>query len=361
MPKPPNSLAKAMRVWRFYFRLEVYQMRVVFSDRAYASVLAETTEKIKTETGGLFLGTVQDDTWYIIEAIDPGPKSIFEVAYFEYDQKYTQHLINKIANLYDKQLALIGLWHRHPGSFDQFSSTDDGTNAKYASMRKEGAISALVNIDPSFRITMYQVERPCRYRKISYDVGDNLIPDELLKFKTPDRFYSIMDNILYPSTSNRNSNGDYHRSASLSYFMDFILPQIQENKCVGVETNNLLGDESTQEQLIEEVIDDLTFMADTLGIESAMSLDDNYLTVYQESIDKTAKLYFMLSVVKHAVILSYEDTCYVYRRGLFTEAFGKAKSERDGKEKIEGRTKHRKQSGVVDSVIKIIKFNRNEE
>ena len=120
-------------------------MRVVFSNRAYASVLAETTEKIKTETGGLFLGTVQDDTWYIIEAIDPGPKSIFEVAYFEYDQKYTQHLINKIANLYDKKLTLIGLWHRHPGSFDQFSSTDDGTNAKYASMREEGAISALVN------------------------------------------------------------------------------------------------------------------------------------------------------------------------------------------------------------------------
>lgn len=58
-------------------------------------------------------------------------------------------------------------------------------------MRKQGAISALVNIDPTFRITMYQVERPCRYRKIAYDVGDNLIPNELLKFKTPERFYSI--------------------------------------------------------------------------------------------------------------------------------------------------------------------------
>ena len=33
-------------------------MKVVFSDRAYAAVLAETTEKIKTETGGLFLGAV---------------------------------------------------------------------------------------------------------------------------------------------------------------------------------------------------------------------------------------------------------------------------------------------------------------
>ena len=55
-------------------------MRAVFSNRAYASVLAETTEKIKTETGGLFIGTVENDTWYIVEAIDTGPKSIFEVA-----------------------------------------------------------------------------------------------------------------------------------------------------------------------------------------------------------------------------------------------------------------------------------------
>lgn len=336
-------------------------MRVVFSNRAYASVLAETTEKIKTETGGLFLGTVQDDTWYIIEAIDPGPKSIFEVAYFEYDQKYTQHLINKIANLYDKRLTLIGLWHRHPGSFDQFSSTDDGTNAKYASMREEGAISALVNIDPKFRITMYQVERPCRYRKISYDVGDNLIPDEFLKFKTPDRFYSIMDNILNPSATNRNADNGYHKSVSLASFMKFIVPQLKDDECTDVETNNLLGNESTQEKLIDEIVDDLTFMADTVGIETAMSLDDNYLTVYQEAIDKTTKLYFMLSVVKHAIIFSYEDKCYMYHRGMFTEAFGKAKAERDGKEEIDGRIKHRKQTGVIDSVIKIIRFNRNEE
>lgn len=336
-------------------------MRAVFSNRAYASVLAETTEKIKTETGGLFLGTVQDDTWYIIEAIDPGPKSIFEVAYFEYDQKYTQHLINKVANLYDRQLTLIGLWHRHPGSFDQFSSTDDSTNKKYASMREEGAISALVNIDPTFRITMYQIDRPCRYRKIAYDVGDNLIPDELLKFKTPERFFTIMDNILHPSARNRNVVDGYHKSISLASFMKFILPQIDDEECANVETNNLLGDESTQEQLIDEIVDDLTFMADTLGMETAISLDDIYLTVYQEAIDKTTKLHFMLSVVKHAVVLSYDDKCYTYRRGLFTEAYGKAKAERDKKDGFDSRVKPRKQAGVIDSVIKIIRFNRNEE
>lgn len=347
-------------------------MRVIFSNRAYASVLAETTEKIKTETGGLFLGTMQDDIWYIVESIDPGPKSIFEVAYFEYDQKYTQHLINKIANLYDKQLTLIGLWHRHPGSFDQFSSTDDGTNAKYASMREEGAISALINIDPTFRITMYHVDRPCRYRKIEYDVGDNLIPDELLKFKTPERFLEIMNKILYSSSTRENSTEEYHKSISLASFMSFILPQLKNSECTKHEDNGVISvpagefipakREDVQEILIDKVIDDITFMADSLGIETAISQDDyNNLIVFQEAIDKTTKLFFRLDILKSTVVLSYNNKLYDYRKGLFKEAFRKAKEDRDHKERLRNNSYQMKQAGVIDSVIKIIRFNRSEE
>lgn len=336
-------------------------MKTVFSNRAYASILAETTEKIQTETGGLFLGVLQNDTWYVIEAIDPGPKSVFEIAYFEYDQKYTQHLINKIANLYDKKLELIGLWHRHPGSFDQFSSTDDTTNAKYALMRKEGAISALVNIDPSFRITMYQVDRPCQYKKITYDVGDELIPGDFLKFKTPEKFKSIMNNLLQIPIKKQSSIEEYHKSVSLASFMKFISPNLIDFECSDIETNNLLSDEPTHEQLIDEIVDDITFMANTLGIETSISLIDNYLTVYQETIDKTIKLYFMFSVTKHVVVFSYDDKCYIYRKGLFTELFEKSKSQRDKRNSLKIKEKSRKQTGVVDSVINIIKFKKNED
>ena len=69
--------------------------------------------------------------WYILETIDPGPRSVFRRDYFEYDQPYTRHLINKRARLYSHPLTLVGLWHRHPGSFDIFSSTDDGSSASY--------------------------------------------------------------------------------------------------------------------------------------------------------------------------------------------------------------------------------------
>lgn len=335
-------------------------MRVVFSNRAYASVLAETTEKIKTETGGLFLGTVQDDTWYIIEAIDPGPKSIFEVAYFEYDQKYTQHLINKIANLYDKKLDLIGLWHRHPGSFDQFSNTDDGTNAKYAAMRKKGAISALVNIDPIFRITMYQVDRPCRYCKIAYEVGDNLIPDSLLHFKSPENFLGIMDKMMNPNL-HQNNNNEYHKSVSLASFLKFISPMLIDNEYEDEEINNLLSYPETQEKVIDEIIDDLTFMADSLGIETAISLNDNFLTVYQETVEDTIELHFMNSIKKSSIVMYYEDKQYIYHKGLLTEAFGNAKAAKDKNAHSNDAVTPKKTSSVIDTVIKMITFNKDEE
>lgn len=147
--------------------------KVIFSARAYAALLSEVLDEVQTETGGVLLGYWDDGVWQVVESVDPGPSSRFEVAYFEYDQDYVNHLINKVSRIYEKQLDLIGLWHRHPGSFDRFSATDDETNSKYASLSKYGAVSALVNIDPHFRLTVYQVTaQPLRYEKISYEVLD---------------------------------------------------------------------------------------------------------------------------------------------------------------------------------------------
>lgn len=335
-------------------------MKVIFSNRAFAAVLAETTEKITTETGGLFLGVVREDTWYIVEAIDPGPKSIFEVAYFEYDQKYTEHLINKIANLYSHKLDLIGLWHRHPGSFDQFSSTDDSTNAKYAAMRKEGAISGLVNIDPKFRFTMFHVAPPCRYRKVAYEVGDDLIPAELLAYKTPDRFYSLMEK-RSRAAGRQSGAPQYKRTVSLDSFMRFILPFISENECPDAEARIAVVDSSVPEKLAEAIFDDLTFMADKVGIQVTAGIEDQYLVISQEAIDKTTSLYFMDSVSKKQPVFLYDEKCYLYHSGMFEEAAAKAKEEKDRQAAAEAEKKPRHQGSVFDSVIKIVKFIKSEE
>lgn len=335
-------------------------MKAIFSDRAFAAVLAETTEKITTETGGLFLGVVRDDIWYIIESIDPGPKSVFEIAYFEYDQRYTEHLINKIANLYNQKLDLIGLWHRHPGSFDQFSSTDDGTNSKYASMRKEGALSGLVNIDPRFRFTMYHVDQPCRYKVIEYQVGDSLIPAELLQYRSPDSYYSLMQK----RSNNRDSHNSYTQyktTVSLSSFMRFIGPYLVQSD------TNISNDESSiqelpvSEKLADAVLDDLTFMTEKVGIEVSLALKDDVLEIYQEAVDKTTKLTFKISEKDDQVVFSYDEEDYPYQKGLFEKCALQAKNDKDKQISEANRdAKPRYQSGLWGSVKKHL-FNNDIE
>lgn len=295
-------------------------MKVIFSDRAYASVLAETTEKIKTETGGLFLGKIENDVWYIIEAIDPGPKSIFEVAYFEYDTKYTEHLINKIANLYNAEFELIGLWHRHPGSFDIFSSTDDGTNSKYASMRRQGAISGLVNIDPDFRFTMYHVAQPCKYSKISYEIGNDKIPEKFLQLKTVSKFVHLMNVRL-------GRKDEYRTTVKLSSLMDkltrYIKPTLDDKP-----DKPQLNEKEIRNRIIDEIINDVDYMSENLGIAFNIKQKDYYVAIIQESIDGLAHIVFTYDENNKKTYFTYDHKRYDYSSGLFEELVDKIDNNR---------------------------------
>ena len=335
-------------------------MEVVFSNRAYAAVMAETTEKIQTETGGLFLGAYQNETWYIIESIDPGPRSIFEIAYFEYDQAYTQHLINKIANLYDKKLLLIGLWHRHPGGFDQFSSTDDGTNSKYAAMSEHGAISALINIDPTFRITMYHVASPCRYKKIKYKVGDEFIPAEYLQYKSPERFIRIMENIM--NNHAQSSVGvQYKKTVSLASMMKKITPEISSCECELDGLNEMLLSEDLQNQLMDYVYSDLYFITEQVGAEVALSLTDKYLVVSQEAIDHTIQLKFGYSQSQKSVVLIVDNKAYLYVENMLNDAMLALQNKKNVAPTEEAIDQQVEGKGFWGTIIDKIRPNRGED
>lgn len=337
-------------------------MKLIFSNRAFASILAETTEKINTETGGLFLGTVEDDTWYVIETIDPGPKSIFEVAYFEYDQQYTQHLINKIAKLYSHKLTLIGLWHRHPGSMDFFSSTDDETNAKYATLNEKGAVSALVNIDPQFRLTVYQVDKPCRYTRIEYDVGDNLIPDSYLNLKTPESYFSMMNRMLNNGSCSLTSQNGYHLGISFSAFLKLISPHMRDCLVEKLDIAQIQFDEESQERVLETIMDDLSFMVDEAHIEVSLSTLDNVLVMSQKTFKDNIRIYFGYSAQKESVIVSYDKNCYLYKAGLFKERYVVAKEYQDKiRSDIGSIGQLKKHKGLLSQLIRIISIDRNED
>lgn len=157
--------------------------KVVLSDRALIQIYNETRARFSTETGGLLLGHYVDDVWYVVESSDPGNNGVFEVTYHESDPDYANHVCSILSRSYKYPLVFLGMWHRHPGSLDSFSGTDDITNGKYAISCGNGCISALVNYDPDFRLTFYYVEQGTHgevyYTKVDVETGDD-------KFENPD-------------------------------------------------------------------------------------------------------------------------------------------------------------------------------
>ncbi len=192
---------------------------VIFSDKAYNELIRESFSKHPVETGGLLLGYVVNDTWVVMEVVPPGHKGIHETAYFEYDVDFVNYLIPTIANRYKDPLQLLGLWHRHPGSMDFFSSTDDETNSEFASRSRIGTISGLVNIDPNFRLTMYHLDhftgprpRNVAYSKVDVEVGDDFIPEEFFAL----RYIDGENSNLHPAPTGDNTQTSQTHSAPRS-------------------------------------------------------------------------------------------------------------------------------------------------
>ena len=199
---------------------------VVFSNKAYNAIIRESFDKNPVETGGILLGHILDNgVWIVMEVLPPGENSIFQYAYFEYDEAFVNYLAHTTANQYKYPLDLLGLWHRHPGSMDVFSSTDDSTNITFARQNPKGVISGLVNIDPRFRLTMYHLDNPDShpttikgYDVVDMEVGDDIIPEEFFEL----RYYQGENADLHPlpNTNSKernlphtiNSRSDYGES-----------------------------------------------------------------------------------------------------------------------------------------------------
>ena len=145
------------------------------SERAYASLLTEAISRDPKETGGVFLGQYEGNgKWYIVEATDPGLNTVHSVSYHEMDSKYCNHVYCTTSRLYKKDLFLVGLWHRHPGSLDSFSSIDNTTNMKYAEAVGNGTLSFLLNFDPKERLTCYYLDwtGDRQYHQVPLLIGD---------------------------------------------------------------------------------------------------------------------------------------------------------------------------------------------
>lgn len=300
-------------------------MRLVFSKRAFASIVSETAAKIRTETGGLFLGQFLDNTWYIIDAIDPGINAVFEVAYFEYDRYYTMHLANKVANLYVKPLRLIGLWHRHPGAFCRFSSTDDVTNLKYANLNPEiGAISALVNMMPSFNLTVFHVDRECRYTRVEYIVDDDLIPTE---------FRSYIEKVDLNGRVSGGNNSDDERRAHFKILKNEICDIIDvmpKEAYVPVSVN----DDRFFELLLQAVEDDVAYLEEKCFLPT-LARKGNCLKIGSE-FDKSFGVFISENIGNDGFICSYGNKWHTYHSRTLRDGLENIKMSADAEPEKQG-------------------------
>lgn len=275
--------------------------KVVFSENAFLSLVTETRERITTETGGVFLGKVIGDTFYVVETVDPGPNSTFSVVYFEYDTPYVNHLANKVLRLYENKLDVIGLWHRHPGSLDVFSYVDDDTNLAFAKLSKVGAISGLVNIDPDFRLTIYHVSDPLSYEQISYKVSPKV--SEMFKKRN---YQDVIESI------NANDSGPIFNTP----FKDV---ELAISLMTPINEEIVVDAECSSEELVDVVMDDLDYLAD-YGYGPLCKYDAGRLIIYPEAFQAEQMILVrMLDSVEF--FLQYKEKTYRYHSSLLRSQF----------------------------------------
>ena len=294
---------------------------VVLSNRAYIEILCEVNEMAPVETGGLLLGAWRGGRCYVVESIDPGPNSKFELAYFEYDRPYTEHLINKVARLYEAKLSLVGLWHRHPGSFDQFSGVDDETNAKFASLAPEGTISGLVNVDPDFRLRFFHATLPLQYAVIPYEVGDERIPPDLLAYRERGLVLGHLRAQALGEASGPLRHAQYEHLPGL--LLEDVMQQCVEHLVdLRVEDSDeapLRQGDGIGDELVEIALDDLLWLGDDLGLQVEATLGDSGLMIAQKDVPYGPHV--SLLPLERLIVLEYAGRWYRYGRGFLRQAY----------------------------------------
>ena len=179
----------------------------------------------------------------------------------------------------------------------------------------------MVNIDPVFRLTMYHVAQPCRYSKISYEVGDHLIPEKYFKLKAKDRFEKIMQGLLHPEYHQE----EYHKSVSLKGFMDMIEPYYADRILEGGVDKPTIDSGEVRDKLIDVVVSDISFMSDVLGIEMSVLPVQAYIGLVQETADGKVRVNILYNEKDDSFAFKYKDKIYVYESGLFENMFYMAK------------------------------------
>lgn len=262
---------------------------VIFTDKAYNAVIRETFEWEPYETGGILLGHILDNgCWLVMEVLPPGygeeregDNVHHEYAYFEYNKRFVNYLAKSVSEQYEVPLELLGLWHRHPGNMNVFSSTDDLTNKAFASLNLKGAISGLINVDPQLRMTMYHVQhkesnalgRPV-YNVVDVEViGIEDVPEEFRRL----RYYDGTERTLHPYPPRKSASYKYENTIAENRENTKSPENKIDNKLPNF--NSWLLDLKKNNKLIIFIIAILFFL---LSLKSLLNSFESFLDLFKE-------------------------------------------------------------------------------
>jgi integrative and conjugative element protein (TIGR02256 family) len=298
-------------------------------------ILNETSQHPGTETGGVLIGECRQDKWFVVESIDPGPKAVLQHSYFEYDQAYVNHLSNKVRRRYVAPLRLLGLWHRHPGSFDRFSGTDDGTHRRYIQQCNGIIISGLVNIDPTFRITFYIVDgEPPRHQRTDYAVGDQHFPPDLLGTLDERTLISRVNGAADLSSKHVQELRIIDRRPMSSSVMDHIVNPIRD--LFGVQSqpaapsNPLEAPQGVPDAVANEALemldDELEYLDSQRDFEYELEMSPRGVLLTMQKLSRVHAVgdpvRFLFTIEDQRRIVRQGNHSYPFRKGIVEELIG---------------------------------------
>lgn len=88
-------------------------------------MLSELSRFSNLESGGILLGKLINNDYYIVEAIDAGINTVKTSYSVICDSKYLTHMHNTLSALYEPKLDVVGLWHKHNNNINPPFSSED--------------------------------------------------------------------------------------------------------------------------------------------------------------------------------------------------------------------------------------------
>lgn len=146
--------------------------KVIFSKRAYTALCTEFHMFDSEETGGVFIGYYEDNIYYVVESVFSGPYAKHTSAEYIYDYEYVNYQVNMLAEMYEKEIDVIGIWHSHVTS-SPFSIADERTNLQFAQLNEYGGLTCLIDIQNK-HFFVYMVSPEGEYASLAYEVLDEI-------------------------------------------------------------------------------------------------------------------------------------------------------------------------------------------